>query len=212
MQNELPGKGRIAVVTKKVDHPRRGEGGGPKTNRGMAIARMNALKHGFAARSPVIPGMEDEDDWIAHHEGIVKSLKPVGYLEEVVVRRIATAIWQLDNYQVAVTMAHINATAFDLTVAESYLSPSKKVAQPESWKVDEAQLRRILPAEQDLNKIMRYGSHLHRQWRQDLHELEAMQARRLGQPVNLARLDISAAPRQFAPAALPALPNGLSGH
>jgi hypothetical protein len=41
---------------------------------------------------------------------------------------------------------------------------------------------------------MRYETHLHRQWVQTLHELEALQQRRKGLPTHLARLDISASP------------------
>ena len=41
---------------------------------------------------------------------------------------------------------------------------------------------------------MRFESHLHRQCLQTLHEIEALQSRRLGKPVTLTRLDISAPP------------------
>jgi hypothetical protein len=42
---------------------------------------------------------------------------------------------------------------------------------------------------------MRYEAHLHRQYIQTLHELEALQARRRGERTPLARLDITGAPR-----------------
>ncbi len=42
----------------------------------------------------------------------------------------------------------------------------------------------------ELEKVMRYEGHLHRQLLQTLHELEAMQARRAGQAAPLARLDV----------------------
>jgi hypothetical protein len=42
----------------------------------------------------------------------------------------------------------------------------------------------------ELEKVMRYEGHLHRQLLQTLHELEAMQARRAGKPAPLARLDV----------------------
>lgn len=42
----------------------------------------------------------------------------------------------------------------------------------------------------ELEKVMRYEGHLHRQLLQTLHELEAMQARRAGRPAPLARLDV----------------------
>jgi hypothetical protein len=49
---------------------------------------------------------------------------------------------------------------------------------------------RILPDRADLEKISRYEAHLSRQMYQALHELEALQARRAGKGVPLARLDV----------------------
>ena len=53
---------------------------------------------------------------------------------------------------------------------------------------------RMLPDDHTLAKIMRYEAHLHRQYIQTLHELEAIQLRRQGGQSPLARLDISAPP------------------
>jgi hypothetical protein len=48
--------------------------------------------------------------------------------------------------------------------------------------------RRLLPSGEVLERIIRYESHLHRQFIQTLRELEALQARRNGQrPSPLAR-------------------------
>jgi hypothetical protein len=49
---------------------------------------------------------------------------------------------------------------------------------------------RILPDRADLEKIARYEAHLSRQMYQALHELEALQARRVGKGAPLARLDV----------------------
>ena len=55
--------------------------------------------------------------------------------------------------------------------------------------------RRMLPSSDDMEKIMRYEAHLHRQLHQTLHELEALQSRRKGgRPSPLARLDVAASP------------------
>jgi hypothetical protein len=53
---------------------------------------------------------------------------------------------------------------------------------------------RLIPAERTGPKIMRYEAHLHRQWLQTQHELEAIQTRRKGGSTPLARLDITGAP------------------
>jgi len=52
----------------------------------------------------------------------------------------------------------------------------------------------LLPTESDLQKIARYESHLHRLLTSTLHELEALQARRRGEPAPLARLDVAGLP------------------
>jgi hypothetical protein len=49
---------------------------------------------------------------------------------------------------------------------------------------------RILPSEEDLQKIARYEAHLSRQMYQALHELEALQKRRSGREAPLARVDV----------------------
>ena len=54
---------------------------------------------------------------------------------------------------------------------------------------------RMLSDGDTLQKITRYESHLHRQlMHQTLHELEAMQARRIGEHSPPVRLDISGPP------------------
>jgi hypothetical protein len=53
---------------------------------------------------------------------------------------------------------------------------------------------RILPDEETLQKIARYEAHLGRQLYHALHELEALQARRLGGSAPLARLDVQGIP------------------
>jgi hypothetical protein len=49
---------------------------------------------------------------------------------------------------------------------------------------------RIVPEAKRLELIIRYEAHLHRQYIQTLHELEALQARRNGKDTPLARVDI----------------------
>jgi hypothetical protein len=49
---------------------------------------------------------------------------------------------------------------------------------------------RLLPDEKTLEKVARYEAHLSRQLYKALHELEALQVRRLGGAAPLARLDV----------------------
>jgi hypothetical protein len=49
---------------------------------------------------------------------------------------------------------------------------------------------RLLPDEKTLEKVARYEAHLQRGLYKALHELEALQARRMGGSAPLARLDV----------------------
>jgi hypothetical protein len=173
---------------------------GPNTEAGRAAVRLNALKHGITSNSPVIPGMEDETAWRRHRDGIVASLAPEGHLEEVLAERIASLLWRLQRvtrYEIVVTMRHIERAALDVAIADNYAAGTLSqgdLIEPEPESIEEAQEARILPPDADLDRIFRHETHFHRQWVQTLHELEALQARRRGQPAHLARLDISSPP------------------
>ena len=100
-------------------------------------------------------------------------------------------------YQAMKTRWHIDQAGYDLAVADAYAAGTLakgELRQPESDKLYGAELLRTLPTTDTLTKIMRYEAHLHRQYIQTLHELEALQLRRQGAPSPLARLDISAPP------------------
>jgi len=68
---------------------------GPKTPEGKAKTSRNAVKHGALAVVPVLRGMEVSEEWEAHLRGVRSSLSPVGYLEEVLVDRIALLLWRM---------------------------------------------------------------------------------------------------------------------
>ncbi len=54
---------------------------------------------------------------------------------------------------------------------------------------------RILPDDKTLEKVARYEAHLSRQLYHALHELEALQTKRLGGNAPLARLDVQGLPQ-----------------
>jgi hypothetical protein len=69
-----------------------------------------------------------------------------------------------------------------------------KVAEEQAQKVQQQIIKRrratILPSADDLQKIGRYESHLSKEMYRALHELEALQERRRGGRLPLARLDV----------------------
>ena len=68
---------------------------GPKTEQGRAIARLNAVRHGTLATTPVVPRLERPEEWQAHLGATLESLNPMGYLEAVLAGRIALLLWRL---------------------------------------------------------------------------------------------------------------------
>lgn len=82
---------------------------GPKSEKGKAKAKMNALAHGMRASVLVIPG-EQADEWDTHRAGTVASLAPVGALETELAERVAILLWRLRRavaYETVVTAAGV---------------------------------------------------------------------------------------------------------
>jgi len=71
------------------------EAGGPKTAQGKAVVRWNATRHGISSPKPVVPGLEKQEDWESHLEGIMENLSPVGHLEVILTERVALLSWRL---------------------------------------------------------------------------------------------------------------------
>lgn len=90
---------------------------GPKTKSGKAASSRNAVKHGVLAATPVLPGIENREDWEKHRDGLLESLAPVGYLEEMLTIRLAVLAWRLwrvVRYEAEVSTAAVARAEADL--------------------------------------------------------------------------------------------------
>ncbi len=67
---------------------------GPKTAEGKTASSQNALKFGFFALQPLLPG-ESEAEFAAYRAGWAKSLRPVDHAERALVDRITDSAWRL---------------------------------------------------------------------------------------------------------------------
>jgi hypothetical protein len=67
---------------------------GPRTEDGKAASRLNALKHGLTAETPVLP-TEDEATHGRFRAALLDDLAPVGATEELLVDEIAELSWRL---------------------------------------------------------------------------------------------------------------------
>ena len=159
-----------------VPTPRR-RGRPPKTRLSPAF---NALRHGILSTNPVLPEIEDEADWEAHLAGQIAALKPMDDLERVLTHRIALTLWRLNRL--------IGFERHALRPSDQYMR--ELTALQRGLKGASIQLDRTFPSG-SIEKVERYEAHLHRMFLRDLHELEAAQARRLGNPAPLARIEIN---------------------
>lgn len=82
----VPAEGRSAPVDSS---------GGPRTEEGKEVVRWNATRHGIRSPAPVVPGVEKEEDWEEHRDGVLDSLSPEGHLELVLAERVALLSWRL---------------------------------------------------------------------------------------------------------------------
>jgi hypothetical protein len=72
-----------------------GLSGGPNTEEGKEVVRWNATRHGISSPAPVVPGLEKQEDWQEHRDGILDNLAPVGRLEVTLAERVALLTWRL---------------------------------------------------------------------------------------------------------------------
>ena len=178
---------------------------GPKTEAGRMAVAGNAVSHGMWTERTVIPGMEDEAEWERYLKGITENLAPEGALEQELAARIASLLWRLrrvTRHETATTRDIIEGIQSEADDANARIAAREDGSDLISAaRVYKDQERHLVLDARNLDNIMRYEAHLHRQCLQTLHELEALQARRRGETPHLARLDVSASPAAYLTAA-----------
>ena len=201
----------------KNGESQQGKGGGPKTKAGKAKVSRNAVKHGIYSVHPVIiEGLETVEDWEDYRDAITECLEPIGAYEEDLAESIALTRWRLRRVTHAETAEinmQVHRTADDLGLADAYANSITKeyeeTPEPDPRRIFAHQQPRVVPHGEAADRLMRQEAHLHRIWRQTAHELEAVQARRQGQPSSLHRFDFSSSPAQVGSTSRPKLPASL---
>jgi hypothetical protein len=69
--------------------------GGPQTQKGKEVARWNATRHGISSPSPVVPGLETQEDWQEYREAIMAHYSPSGPVMCELAERVALLTWRL---------------------------------------------------------------------------------------------------------------------
>src|SRR3954451_16391543 len=117
-------------------------GGGPKTEGGKEVARWNATRHGIRSPAPVVPGVEKQEEWEEHRDGVLDSLSPEAHLELVLAERVALLSWRLHRvtrYETESIALYQEKAQEDL--AERRGRPFSDVSGPASPEVVRSNLR-----------------------------------------------------------------------
>ena len=85
----------MAATIRQIEANRRNarKSTGPITSTGKAKVSGNAIKHGILSNKLTLPG-EDREEYQAHLEDMISSLRPSGSLETMTVEKIAINLWR----------------------------------------------------------------------------------------------------------------------
>jgi hypothetical protein len=106
----------------------------------------------------------------------------------VLTHRIALTLWRLNRLIGFERYALRPSERYALRSSERFISELNALRRGLAGAG--AQLDRVFPTG-SIEHVQRYEAHLHRMFLKDLHELEALQTRRRGDPTPLARVEIN---------------------
>lgn len=175
---------------------------GPKTPEGKAAVARNAIRHGILSRACLMSG-EDRAALDALRAELVAALAPVGAVEELLADQLVGVVWRLRRAN-AMESGTLGGAFVEALMQYGFDTPrlvARCLGNDEASPVDEmrelgaigaAVCRDNGAAAVTLERVARYGSALERSVFRTLHELERVQARRLGQAVPLpVALDVT---------------------
>ena len=138
---------------------------GPRTEEGKERTARNAIKHGFRAKEPLIPG-EDPEEFTRHGAELVVEFAPISVVEQNLVEQLIDITWRLKRFG-RIEAAIIN-DLFD------------KAAEQEGNqdKDGEQLLGNALSDSHALNRLSRYEAQLARRYHNTMKELREVQKRR----------------------------------
>jgi hypothetical protein len=163
----------VDVVEEEKRTSRKGVGG-PKTAAGKAAVRLNAVKHGVLAETPVLPLVESAEEWEELRRDVLDWFDLQGPFLESLGTRAATLVWRLERAARLETEA---TRYYQEDVPEDWESSMRMEGlpipdKPTNERVKEEYrmlMARLLPGDEILDKVMRYETRLHRYLLQTLY-------------------------------------------
>ena len=152
---------------------------GPKTPEGKARAQRNAMKHGVLAKTPVLPLVEDEDEWRELRQDVIDWFRLEGAFQESLGERVAGLVWRLKRVARMETEA---VRHYQDDVPEDWESSMRMEGLPIPDRKTRARVEeeyrmlmaRLLPGEDLMDKVLRYESRLHRHLLQMIYMIMVM--------------------------------------
>jgi hypothetical protein len=176
---------------------------GPRTPRGKAWSRLNALKHGILASQAVIStieGGEERKMFDATVAGLADDFQPVGTYEQLLVQEIAACFWRKRRL-----LMFENRAAFDAIELPAAEIVERGTHQPIPWKeplytegdqmttaeqiYKHAGLDAVtLPNEADTMRVIRYEAAINRTRERAVASLREMKKARRGMAASRAQI------------------------
>jgi len=168
---------------------------GPRTARGKAWSRLNALKHGILASQVVITTIEGRDArrmFEATVAGLAQDFQPVGTYEQLLVQEIAACFWRQRRLHAFENRASFDAIEIPAAAiverGTKQLIPWKEPLYTEGGQMTTAEqiykhagLDAVtLPNEKDTLRVIRYEAALTRSRERAVRSLREMQKARRG--------------------------------
>ena len=164
---------------------RRAGAGGPRSRKGKDAVRLNPLKHGVLAQTPVIPLVERWEDWERLRAGMMAYWEPDGMMEEVLSERLAVLAWRMARavrFESESIGSYLGDVPRDWREAREAagLPVPREVTPQVVAEMNRMLTARLLPDDGSLEKVMRYEARLHRFFLQTMHQLMVLQGLRRG--------------------------------
>jgi hypothetical protein len=149
---------------------------GPKTEAGKAIVRLNPVKHGVLAQTPVLPLVEREEDWLRLRDHVRWYYAAREPFQESLADRIAGLIWRLkrvERYETEIVITYLNEVPRDWEASRraSGRAVPQEVTADAVREMDEMLMARLLPGEEQLAKAGRYEVRLHKHLLRMMHQM-----------------------------------------
>ena len=166
---------------------------GPRTVEGKERSSRNAIKHGIFSKHLFLDN-GCRADFEKLHRGLREDLQPEGVMEQLLVEQLAIIFLRFRLALAAESAMIARSPAFVLESINGEMGRLKEVLkklESDDLNFDLTSLTSLLPPQADLDRIVRYESHLSREFDRKLSQLERLQrARREHPPAPTIKIDL----------------------